>query len=106
MSKAIVANESCLGYLYPRKLDVSGQKNGARYGSKLGPIHYTDSNHDVRQRNVPPSSNLESLLTYPKKLHSKSGALLGFGNLKYPKSAYELFLRQKQAETSTQSINI
>jgi hypothetical protein len=46
---------------------------------------------------MPGASNLESLITYPKKIFNKSGALLGFSNVKYPKSIYEEMLEKQRA---------
>ena len=45
---------------------------------------------------MPGVSNLESLMTYPKKIYAKSGALLGFSNVKYPKSIYEEILERQR----------
>ena len=86
----LVAEESCLGYLYPRKLDESQMSKLTAYGSRLG----TQTAIPMPQRSrhngrVPGASNLESLMTYPKKIVSKTGATLGFSNVKYPRSIYE-----------------
>ena len=59
----------------------------------------------TRQSRLPCASNLESLITYPKKIHSKSGALLGFGNLKYPKSIVQEELDRVRSDLNTASVN-
>ena len=53
---------------------------------------------------VPGASNLESLMTYPKKIVSKTGALLGFSNVKYPRSIYEEQLERQRQELRSASI--
>ena len=87
----LVSEESCLGYLYPKRIDTSKLEDSKLLGSRLGNVYHDQSETEQRNSNarVPKASNLESLLTYPKKIHSKSGALLGFGNLKYPVSMVE-----------------
>ena len=34
----LVSEESCLGYLYPKRIDKSQMGVGTAYGSKLGPL--------------------------------------------------------------------
>ena len=58
----------------------------SRLGSDARIVLRTDS----RQKARPPvASNLESLLTHPKKAFDKTGALLGYDGLRYPISIFE-----------------
>ena len=96
----VVAEESCLGYLYPKKVKTTVQE-AAAYGSRLGDI---SSSAGDKSGNIPGASNLEALMTYPKKIVSKSGATLGYSNVKYPRSvAEDLFNKQRQ-ELKTASV--
>ena len=81
----MVAEESCLGYIYPRKFEESSMAKTAAYGSRLGKQTVVPMPKRNRQNGrVPGASNLEALMTYPKKIVAKNGATLGFSNVKYP----------------------
>ena len=96
----VVAEESCLGYLYPKKVKTTVQE-AAAYGSRLGDV---SNGVGEKSGNVPGASNLEALMTYPQKIVSKSGAILGYSNVKYPRSvAEDLFYKQRH-ELKTASI--
>ena len=102
-------DESCLGYLYPKKLDESTNARTAAYGSKLGQQPHTADLLKQRNRRadgrVPGASNLQALMTYPKKIVSKTGAILGYSNVKYPKSIYEENLEKQRLELKSASIH-
>ena len=75
------------------------------YGSRLGAdqriILRTDS---TAKHRAPVGSNLEKLLTHPKKIFSKSGVLLGYDGLKYPLSKFEEALELQREMLKTASI--
>lgn len=88
--KWIISQESCLGYLYPRRVDETSASEAGNFGSFLGVDNRVVLNNDSREKNrAPGASNLASLLTYPKKICSKNGALLCFEGLAYPQSYFE-----------------
>ena len=81
----MVAEESCLGYIYSRKFEESSMSKTAAYGSRLGKQTAVPmSKRDRQNGRVPGASNLEALMTYPKKITAKNGAILGYSNVKYP----------------------
>ena len=60
----LAAEESCLGYLYPKKIGERSKVKTAEYGSKLG-RHTNVLDERSRQNKLPSASNLESLLYHP-----------------------------------------
>lgn len=44
-------------------------------------------------------------MTYPKRIVSKTGAILGYSNVKYPKSIYEENLERQRNELKSASIH-
>lgn len=91
MSKArLVQQDSCLGYVYARPVVEDQLGNNENYGSRLGIDNRIVLRTDSRQKARPPvASNLENLLTHPKKFYDKTGGLMGYEGLKYPMSAFE-----------------
>ena len=88
----LVSEESCLGYLYPKQVDMSVQEAPMAYGSRLGPIDAsrgsdTDSKNRNRAARVPGASSLKSHLAHPQALHAMTGEVIGYG-IEYPKSSY------------------
>ena len=102
----MVAEESCLGFIYPRKAEESIISKSAAYGSRLGPQTTVPMAKRNRQNGrVPGASNLEALMTYPKKIVSKQGATLGFSSVRYPKSIFEEKLERQRLELKSASIH-
>ena len=90
----LVSEESCLGYLYPKQVEMSVQEGPVAYGSRLGPIEASkasDTDSKLRNRDkagrVPGASSLKSHLAHPQALQSASGEIIGYGSLDYPKSS-------------------
>ena len=100
-----MAEESCLGYLYPKHIDESVHSKTAKYGSKLG--HYgLDDARPRQERRIPKGSNLKSLMTYPKPIFAKNGAILGYTSVdKLPTSLFEEALHLQRRELKTASIH-
>ena len=88
----LISEESCLGYLYPKQVEMSVQEGPVAYGSRLGAKNATKaSDTDKKDRNragrVPGASSLKSHLAHPKMLHAASGEIIGYEELDYPKSS-------------------
>lgn len=94
----LVAEESCLGYIYPKKIESQLQRSSSYVTSRLGQLTGLSHQDRLSQKRIPHASNLEKLMTYPSKIIDKYGATVGYQNVKYPRSIYlERYLRQRSA---------